>query len=339
MDHKEFGRIIRSVRKQRRWTLKRLEDETRRLSSGYLSARIIRGIEQGSKANLSTEILLALAECLGLTTMERKELFYAAVSSDRESDILDSSSSKLADLGYLYSLVRDLLQSQFPAYMVDQYGDVIAANAEAVVMYGFNEEDWLPQIFSNQLIFSEAVTLPQDSLYAHQPVLNLMWLIFGAPNYYKSIGEDWQGAAMNNLLFFRRISLRYRHKDYFDDLLSALLKLRFPINKLCEFEHFWYASLEYNVTDEIDSHYRIYHLDADTIFLALDTPILTPYGELYLVNYLPISSLSLKLFARLKQDSSRLLKNLHHNFPYAFQRFSPSVLQLAPWPKKVAYWK
>src|SRR5581483_93373 len=75
---------------------------------------VISKLERGVKKHFEPDLLFRLANVLQLTTLERREFFLAASGFDAQKIL-----KKMLDL---------MGQVRLPAFVIDVYGDVIAAN-------------------------------------------------------------------------------------------------------------------------------------------------------------------------------------------------------------------
>jgi hypothetical protein len=114
---------------------------------------------------------------------------------------------------------------------------------------------------------------------------------------------------------FREISLRYRAKPYFKYLIKAFRNpVEFPL-----FDRYWkmVSSLEQDKETNTDvfayehSHY------GPLKYLASSIITVTPYGELFLIQYLPTDQRTAEVFEQLAQEHGQ------------------DVASFAPWPEKI----
>ncbi len=291
---KIFGKIIEALRKERitytasgtarSWTRKYLADKAN------LSFSALRDIESGKKATIRPDEIINLSNALQLTTHERLELILAA-SFVQPKDVLPDCDKGDEPLKHL---LPNLQQSQLPAYIVDVYGDVVAANDLIVNLFGFSQENLKYGIGGNisrynimRVIFSQDLDLRQR------------W------------GASWKKIAEDNILFFRGESLRYRHTKYWHMLFKELIALK-------DFEDFWRNVPEKECFPAIRQYTMQY---TDTIrlsYLSVSTVVLTEHGNLRFIVYVPTDEKTLNIFLDLK-----------HNM-----RSSSISYKIAPWPDK-----
>lgn len=317
---KKFGKIVASLRKQHRdyqlheWSAKVLGEEakTSKKTAG-LSAQVISNIETGRRIKLDDNTLLRLAYGLRLSPLERKEFFYAAIGLDAESVVNNHPDQNHYFPKDIPSIFDPLLKIQTPAYIMDQYCDLVAANSAFTELFKFTSE------------FIE--------IFRSQPAgLNLITYVF-SEEFKNAIGRDWRKVALNNVLYFRRTTLRYRHLPYFEEVLNALLgkdKNREDIVNIDRktFKSMWFESFDNETLEEMrgdsiytDNNYSAYAMSG-LDFLGIVTSMMTNFGELYPVIYVPQTVTTAGYF-------TSLLKNQEVQVLYP----------LAPWPQKEVYWR
>ncbi len=261
MDSCEFGNLLTALRKQNlnengeRWTREDLCEYV------HLSPHQLGRLERGDRKYLDTETLQLLAEAFNLTTLERKELFYAAVGVAEEKLI------NPLDEGYediLNDLISTLKNMHVPAFVLDDYADILAANE---LMLNFYQVD--PDYISKA-----------SETFAG---FNLLKFIYSPDSgYAEVVGSSWPNMAIKNLHFFRRVTLRKRQKTYFKKLLRELCK-----EKLFDID--WHdlsrgPSLSDSVYDTFQWNHPC-HGPVNLIFTESLVP--TKHGNLYLFTYVP----------------------------------------------------
>ncbi|MCL4303491.1 MAG: helix-turn-helix domain-containing protein [Anaerolineae bacterium] len=301
MNHKEFGQLIAALRKEH------FDEDGNRLTQAKLAERaqqrdphsplneiIIGKIERGERAMLDEQTLLSLADTLELTMGERREFFLAATGLDNEQlyPVQKSAAEMLA------SVIHMLADIQLPALLVDNYLDVIAANAILVKLYDTNQIDLRSRM--------------------NQPAgFNLLSFIFSAdfePHRQLMTQREWNNFAVSNVIYFRRVTLRCRMTDYFAALLAQLQRSR-------EFRWFWeqvfYEEKRYFVGGE---SFKLGTSGANQFsFLTAPLVTLTPYGNLEIITHIPRNAKTAAAFHQLASDTP------------------PKTYQLSPWPEKTFY--
>ncbi len=298
MAHEDFGALVRALRSQgpqyrdgARTTQARLGEAIHR-DEAYIGR-----LERGEIAHLHTDLLLALADAFNLTTLERKEFFFAAVGVEDDAIVEDENAAIAEDKSTstaLDDLIAHAEQIPLPAFIVDAYADMVAANHAVLRMFEVSEAT-----------VEQVVHLPAG--------MNMMHFLFSPRIGFRAlVGDDiWNAVGLNNVLFFRRASLRYRHTAYFKHLLDALTAID-------TFNTCW--GMSFFVNDYLDAYYTPYEYQHDTLgdlrYYGVDVPETTRFGDLYLVNYVPIDERTNRVFARLIEEHGT-----------AMRRF-------APWPEK-----
>lgn len=300
MDKKEFGKLIAALRKEHfdeegnRLTQTRLAEKAQQHDPQTpLNEIIIGKIERGERAMFDDHTLVSLADTLELTLGERREFFLAATGLDNEQIYADERNPK----EILASTLAMLGDIQLPALLVDCYLDVIAANAVLVKMYDTNRIDLHRR--------------------ADQPAgLNLLSFIFSAdfePYRQQMSQRQWNNFAVGNVIYFRRVTLRYRMTDYFATLFAQLRRNR-------EFRWFWeqvfYEEKRYFVGGE---SFRMGTPGARFNYLTTPLVTLTPYGNLEIVTHVPRDGATADAFHEMAQE------------------MPSKVYQLSSWPEKAFY--
>lgn len=191
-----------------------------------------------------------------------------------------------------------LADIQLPALLVDNYLDVIAANAILVKLYDTKQIDLHRRL--------------------NQPAgFNLLSFIFSAdfePHRQLMTQQEWNNFAVSNVIYFRRVTLRCRMTDYFADLLAQLRRNR-------EFRWVWeqvfYDEKRHFVGGE---SFKMGTLGSNRFsFLTAPLVTLTPYGNLEIIVHIPRNTETATAFYQLAGATS------------------PKAYQLSPWPEKTFY--
>ncbi len=283
MNRKEFGKLIAALRREhlvldvqdnywKPWTRQQFVDECQKLNSGFmLDTEALSNIENGRRAILSPEILSLMANVLQLTSGERKEFFLAATGLD-EKDVYPQYDDTQKTLETLLATMEKI---QAPAFIADQYWDILAVNQAIMNVYDMKMENFIE-------INAPAITK-----------FNMMRILF-SPEFDEQkelLGDKWEKFALNSAILFRSSSLRYRATEYFQVLYPAL----------CEFDDFR-VYIQRNIKPKDD--YLV-----DNMFINLDNPkygsiqtistsliAATPFGELQLSTFTPLGQESAKIF-------------------------------------------
>jgi hypothetical protein len=188
-------------------------------------------------------------------------------------------------------------QIRLPAFLVDVYSDVLAANH---IMLAFYE---VPSS-----IILTAAQIPGG--------YNTTRLNFGRDSLARTIvANNWDEYALNSMRSFREISLQYRAKPYFKYLMKAF---RNPV-EYPYFDRFWklVSSTERDKEVNVDqfsyehSKYGLLNYVASTT-----TGAVTSFGNLFLVQNLPLDQHTQDVFNQLQSEAGL------------------GVVRFAPWPDK-----
>lgn len=270
----DFGNLVQTLREEVGSTQQQLAED-----SG-LPLRIVQDVEQGRRLDLyKGKVLIKLASGLQLTTLERQQFFFAA-SGISEQDFLsenvETMRSQFNSKEMIDKLKTTICDLRVPAFVTDSFCDVLLANKLVIEFLNVPQE-----------LLDEA---KDESIIDGR---NMMRLLFHPKSTYPSlIGKDWKQHALLNIRFFRRTSLRYRGNPYYFKLKRALEKYK-------AFRTYWKSSIA-EVDDEYLS-YATYNLDTvpgaplqyfgTEVFLGI-----TPYGELHMNLYLPLSNHTAQVF-------------------------------------------
>ena len=288
MKRKNFGKIVQKLRKQvTDFTQMRLNEEL------DLPEKTIERVEQGRVKKIDTELLVQLANIFNLTSMERKEFFFAAI----EMDSAQIATIDVSPQAALSELVLAMKRVCFPTFVIDVYGDVIVANNTLL----------------NFLNIREALERSEGGVDEY----NMMRYVFEDDSIYKRlVGDYWQKAAIDNMTYFRRISLRYMAEPYYDRIFNALKQYK-------TFKEFWKLVALKVFIEEREGHditnYEYIHPEYGHIqYIATSSRVLTTAGELYYHQYVPANEHTHGVFTQLRKRDNE----------------SCGVNFLATWPDK-----
>ena len=306
MNRSDFGKLVTALRREQLengapWTRERLTEAMRTFLPASVSeddakklvnSTTLKKIEQGRFTNLKPVVLVALADALHLNAQERQEFFMAASGMEAEDVGATGikSSQILADLD---SFLRAL---PAPAYITDVYSRVVKINQAAVIFF-----DLQPLI-----------KLLRDNPNATERCTT--WFVFNEASLYpRLLGPQlWEKYIRRHLAFFRAASLRYRHRPVFQELLKSLLKLD-------NFRACWEGYFALRLFDPpfyFENEIFVYRhpfFNADINYFLTVRPALTPFGELYVIHYVPGDLPTAHIFDQLAQ--SRQIYNLG-NWPF-----------------------
>ncbi len=290
MNSREFGRLLAAFRKQnlneygKSWSREELSRYI------HISPHQLGRLERGNRKYLDTETLQLLADAFNLTALERKELFFAAVGVSEDEIVgLEDSQARTE----FENLISTLERIQAPAFIVDDYADLVAVNMSVMKLYRVNP-DYLVRGGESYAIY------------------NLLKFIYDESSGYKdAVGAAWENMARRNMNFFRRISLRQRHKPYFNKLLSELRRIK-------KFDLHWHEISR--IPSDVDSVYDIFNWHhpaygpVHLVFTEASLP--TRYGNLYLFTYSPLDIETAEVFLEIARE------------------VGGAAFQFAPWPFK-----
>lgn len=289
MNREEFGMLVKALRTEvimlpegKPMTQQELADKTMN------SSRTIGQIEQGDKRNLEPQIIAAIADALGLTSMERTA-FYAAAA---QVDIDPRSAVPSAPADVLQLLLEASRNIQLPAFIYDSLYTIVAANSLMLKLSGAQES---------------LLETGHDSPAG----FNVLRYYFTDESPFPGIlGPGWERFAIRNVQHFRASSLQYRHTKQFDMIF----------NELCQytrFQDFW-ARTRYVGEDifypweGVDYHHPEY---GHMTYIVSEVPTLTGREDLYLVTYVPRDKQTTAIF---QEMVSQLGANMHRlaKWPY-----------------------
>lgn len=293
MNRREFGELVATLRQDMGWTQAQLAEYA------DVDDAVVSQIERGVKKFFEPELLFHLANALQLTTLERREFILASSGLD-DSQIVRQPSALLSTDVFdarkiLERMVGLTAEIRVPAFLGDVYGDVVAANRMMMALYS------VPPA-----MLESAAALPGG--------FNTMRVNFGRDLLARNqVTDNWEQYAINSMRAFRENSLRYRAKPYFKYLMKSFRNPEeYPL-----FTRYWklVSSTEQDKDVSID-RFSYYHSEFGFLnYIASTTTVVTSFGELFLVQNLPLDEHTDQVFSRLKEGGS-------------------GVLRLAPWPEK-----
>ena len=294
MNRKEFGQLLATLRQDLDWTQFELaeyaeEDEA-----------VISQIERGVKKHFEPELLFHLANALQLTTLERREFLLAASGLDQKFIVRQPSAAMSTDVfnprRVLDKMVELTGRIRLPAFLCDVYGDVIATNNI---------------ILSFLKVPSEYIEVAGQTPGGY----NTARFNFGKELMARShVTENWEQYALNSMRSFRENSLRYRAQPYFKYLMKVFRNQHeYPL-----FERYWKMVSSFEQDKEASTdHFSYQHNEFGPIqYSSASTISITSFGELFLIQYLPLD-----------ESTSRVFEQLAHQVGQA-------VVKFAPWPVK-----
>ena len=294
MNRKDFGQLIATLRQDLDWTQFQLAE------FAQVDEAIISQMERGVKKFFEPEQLFHLANALQLTTLERREFFLAASGLDQKQIVRQPSMATATDVFKVRRSLEKLIELtgrvRLPAFLSDVYGDAIAANQTILSFFK------IPPI-----ILETAPHIPGG--------YNTVRVNFGKESVVRDrIENNWDGYALSSMRSFRERSLRYRAQPYFKHLMSIFRNpVEFPL-----FDRYWKMVSSIEQDKEIDTDHFTYRHDqfGDVKYTAAASVTITSFGELFLVQYLPLDEWTSQTFEQIARETGQ------------------AVIRLAPWPVK-----
>lgn len=295
MNRKEFGQLLATLRQDLDWTQFELAEYAE------VDEAIISQIERGVKKHFEPKLLFCLANSLQLTTLERREFFLAASGLDQKQIVRQPSAGMSTDVFNVRRVLDKMVELtrmvRLPAFLGDVYGDVIAANSMILSFF----------------------KVPQGYVESAQQVpggYNTARFNFGKDLVAHSHVEDnWDGYALNSMRSFRENSLRYRAQPYF----KYLMKVFRNRNEYPLFDRYWKMVSSVEQDKETTTDYFSFRHDefGQIKYISSSTISMTSFGELFLIQYLPLDETTSQVFEQLAREAGQ------------------GVTTFAPWPIKV----
>src|SRR5215208_504123 len=279
MNRKQFGELVAALRQDLGWTQFQLAEYAE------LDDAVVSQIERGVKKHFEPELLFQLVNAFQLTTLERQEFILAASGLDEKEIVRQPSASVATDvfdatkiLERMITLMGDL---RVPAFLADVYSDVIAANKMMLAFY---------QVPVSMM--ESAASIPGG--------YNTVRLNFGRDLVgRRHVTDNWDNYAVNSMRAFRENSLRYRAKPYFKYLMKVFRNpTEYPF-----FDRYWklVSSTEKDKDVKVD-YFSYHHNDFGVLkYIASMTIAITSFGNLFLVQNLPLDAHTDDVFTQLKQ--------------------------------------
>jgi transcriptional regulator with XRE-family HTH domain len=294
MNRKDFGQLLATLRQDLDWTQFQLAEYAE------VDEAVISQIERGVKKFFEPELLFCLANALQLTTLERREFFLAASGLDQKQIVRQPSMAMATDVFNVRKILDKLIeltgQVRLPAFLSDVYGDAIAANR--IILSFFK----VPPI-----VLESAPQIPGG--------YNTVRVNFGKESVVRDrIVNNWEGYALNSMRSFREHSLRYRAQPYFKYLMNVFRNpVEYPL-----FDRFWKMVSSTEQDKEINMDYFDFQHDqfGQVRYTASATVTITSFGELFLVQYLPLDEHTSQTFEQIAKEVGQ------------------TAVRIAPWPVK-----
>ncbi|MFZ2360587.1 MAG: helix-turn-helix domain-containing protein [Anaerolineae bacterium] len=275
--YKSFGRVAAVLRAERRdedglpWTQERLGEAT------GLGVHIIQKIEQGKRAP-DPDLVARLGVALQLTLWERRELAVLALGDPPTRPPAEPGAGERERRRQL-----DLLASlSLPAFLYDDFGDLVAANTRATWLVGLSRE-----------------TLEADASWRHARFHTMRVVCDPVLGYASRSGAGWKQTALRQILFFRRVSLKRRAEPAMADRLQEL-------RRLPQFRRLWDEAIHVSGWPEpglIEYAHEHPVTGQPLRYLGAPTVQPTPWGELVLGMFVPLEAATAAAFADLVREN------------------------------------
>ena len=292
MDKKAFGKLLAVLRDEVHWTQADLAEMVE------VETGVISNLERGTKKNLEPELLFRLANALGLTTLERREFFLAASGLDETHIVRQPGgavTTEIFDAAKVLSQLKMIVgKLRLPAFLVDVYGDVVAANQIILDLLQVSPE-----------VIAQAATEPGG--------YSSIRVTYG-DMVRSAIPAGYEDFILTSMRGFREVSLRYRARPYFQYLMK---EFRNP-KKYPWFERAWkrVSLLDDDKAGTVDPFAYTHALYGPLAYYSTSSVTFTPYGELFLVQYLPVNAQTAAVFEQLAST------------------VGTRAVDFAPWPEK-----
>ncbi len=162
-----------------------------------------------------------------------------------------------------------LASLSLPAFLYDDFGDLVAANTGATGLVGLSRE-----------------TLEADASWQDARYHTMRVVCDPALGYASRLGADWEQIALRQMLFFRRVSLKRRAELAMADRLRESLRLP-------QFRHLWDMVMDAGDWSErslIEYAHAHPHTGQPLCYLGTPTVQPTPWGELVLGMFVPLNA-------------------------------------------------
>lgn len=256
-----FGHLLAALRREHMDEHGDYLTQRQLAQAANMSEVAIGKIERG-ECGVHSDELAALANALTLTTNERMEFYLAAVSGHHHLTHTAHTATSAFE-----SMLTRMAGMRLPAFILDAYCDVLAANAITTRLFNLTPN----QIASMQN------TAPIQS--------NMLRFVFSPEfDYCPVMREHWHGYLFRNMMNFRTMTLRYRATKYFSYLSREL-------NKWPLFQEYWQLTklkMHDYFTDYEEIHlYTPHPYGQHLVFFSSNFRALTAHGELYFCTYIP----------------------------------------------------
>lgn len=294
MKRKDFGELVAALRQDLGWTQSHLAEYA------GIDDAVVSQIERGVKKFFEPHLLFRLANTFQLTTLERREFLLAASGLDQKEMVRQPSAAMLTDVFNIRKTLDKMIeltaQVRLPAFLWDVYGDIIAANNIIISLFRVPPE-----------YVKKAGQVPAG--------YNMCRFSFGKDLVARNqVIGNWDHFALNSMRAFRENSLRYRAQPYFKYLMKIFRsQTEYPL-----FDRYWkmVSSIEQDKEVNTDTYAYRHGEFGDIKYISSSLVSITSFGELLLVQYLPLDRSTSQIFEQLAQEAGQ------------------GAMTLAPWPVK-----
>jgi hypothetical protein len=260
LDRKSFGRLVATLRKENRNEFDEILTQQNLGVLAHIPAITIQKIEQGRQTNLKPSMLLSLAHALQLNSLETRDFILASLGIRENKSVHPQAKPEPV----LFDLKNKLSHLQTPAYIVDNFGDVIALNP------------------AGNAIFNMDVAKMQAPDFLSQ--YNLVRLLFSydLKEVQQVVNDAYVELAHQVVRLFKIWSLKVRNHWYFLRLLPEL-------NHFPAFREQWQSPAFHN--EDVNSFLHYLTINNPELgmlrFSASNSVVMTSAGDLFLVSLLP----------------------------------------------------
>ena len=199
MERKAFGKLVATLRKDNHFTQQRVADTC------LVSVRTVAELEKGNLKKVDTDLLTKLARALRLNALESKEFFWGALGMAHPTNTPAPMLFK--------SLLETLKTMRIPAFITNQYFDILAANDCLMHMY--------------------AIDVPLIEEAQEKNLLNGLFMVLHE-GYQEMMKDAAHQQVLDHFHYFRGVTLRYRATQRFSELVEGLQHC-YPT----DFERYW----------------------------------------------------------------------------------------------------
>jgi transcriptional regulator with XRE-family HTH domain len=286
MKRKDFGELVAALRQDLGWTQSLLAEYA------DIDDAVVSQIERGVKKHFEPHLLFQLANAFQLTTLERREFLLAASGLDQKEMVRQPSAATLTDVFSVRKTLDKMIeltgQVRLPAFLWDVYGDIIAANNIIISFFRVPPE-----------YVERAGQIPAG--------YNIARFSFGKDLVARSqVIGNWDQFALNAMRAFRENSLRYRAQPHF----KYLMKIFRNQNEYPFFERYWKMVSSTEQDKEVNTDFYSYqHSEFGEVkYMSSSIVSITSFGELLLVQYLPLDARTSQIFEQLAQQAGQGVK-------------------------------